>query len=146
MRDRGLRGRFNRRPRGRRSKFPLHMLRALWGWLKESPQGYGFETGSWQMDMAIEMVRGEFGVAAKARTLRRRLRRIGFSWRKDRQEFQLYVSAGVLYVLVDCLRLVVRCVAQNHVKFWMSPADVFHEFLDSFGVCGFHHAHIELVF
>ena len=71
MRDRGLRGRFNRRPRRRRDKFPLHMLRALRGWLKRSPQGYGFETGSWQMDMAIEMVRREFGVAAKARTLRR---------------------------------------------------------------------------
>ena len=84
MRDRGLRGRFNRRPGGRRGKFPLHMLRALRGWLKRSPQEYGFETGSWQMDMAIEMIRREIGVAAKARTLRRWLRRIGFSWRKDR--------------------------------------------------------------
>ena len=46
MRDRGLRGRFNRRPRGRRGRFPLHMLRALRGWLKRSPQRYGFETGS----------------------------------------------------------------------------------------------------
>ena len=31
----------------------------------------GFETGSWQMDTVIEAVRMEFGVAVKARTLRR---------------------------------------------------------------------------
>ena len=36
------------------------------------------------MYMAIEMIRREFGVAAKARTLRRWLCRIEFSWRKDR--------------------------------------------------------------
>ena len=36
------------------------------------------------MDMVIEMIRKEFGVTVRARTLRRWLRRIGFSWRKDR--------------------------------------------------------------
>ena len=84
MRDRGLNGRFNRRPSGRRGRLSLHMLRALRGWLKRSPQGFGFETDSWQMDMAIEMVRREFGVVVRMRTLRRWLRRIGFSWRKDK--------------------------------------------------------------
>ena len=34
--------------------------------------------------MVIEMIRKEFGVTVRARTLRRWLRRIGFSWRKDR--------------------------------------------------------------
>ena len=36
------------------------------------------------MDMVTEMIRKEFGVTVRARTLRRWLRRIGFSWRKDR--------------------------------------------------------------
>ncbi len=36
------------------------------------------------MDMVTEMIRKEFGVTVRACTLRRWLRRIGFSWRKDR--------------------------------------------------------------
>ena len=84
MSERGLKGRFNRRPGGRRSRFMLSMLRAVRGWLRQSPQKYGFESGSWQLDMIIEMIRREFGTGVKARTLRRWLRRIRFSWRKDR--------------------------------------------------------------
>ena len=52
--------------------------------LKRSPKKRGFETGSWQMDMATEMIRKESGVTVRARTLRRWLRRIRFSWGKDR--------------------------------------------------------------
>ena len=37
-----------------------------------------------RMDMVTEMIRKEFGVTVRACTLRRWLRRIGFSWRKDR--------------------------------------------------------------
>ena len=85
MRDRGLRGRFNRRPRGRSGVLSRAILRAVRGWLKRSPQRYGFESGSWQLDMVTEMIRGEFGTDVKTRTLRRWLRRIGFSWRKDRR-------------------------------------------------------------
>ena len=84
MRERGLKGRFNRRPRGRRSRFTLRMLRAVRGWLRKSPQRFGFESGSWQLDMIIEMIRREFGTDVKTRMLRRWLRRIRFSWRKDR--------------------------------------------------------------
>ncbi len=84
MRDRGLRGRFNARPKGRRAKLPLQIIRTVRRRLKRSPKECGFETGSWQMDMATEMIRKEFGVTVRARTLRRWLRRIGFSWRKDR--------------------------------------------------------------
>ena len=73
-----------RRPGGRRSRFTLSMLRAVRGWLRQSPQKYGFESSSWQLDMIIEMIRREFGTDVKARTLRRWLRRIRFSWRKDR--------------------------------------------------------------
>ena len=80
MRDRGLKGRFNARPKGRRAGLPLQIIRTVRRWLKRSPKKCGFETGSWQMDMVTEMIRKEFGVTVRARTLRR----IGFSWRKDR--------------------------------------------------------------
>ena len=85
MRGRGLRGRFNRGPRGRGGVLSRAALRAVRGWLKRSPQWYGFESGSWQLDMVIEMIRREFGTGVKTRTLRRWLRRIGFSGRKDRR-------------------------------------------------------------
>ena len=84
MRGRGLRGRFNRRPRGRGGVLSRAVLWAVRGWLKRSPKKCGFETSSWQMDMVTEMIRREFGTGVKTRTLRRWLRRIGFSWRKDR--------------------------------------------------------------
>ena len=84
MRDRGLGGRFNLMPKGRGAKITLQMLRTVRKWLKMSPKKCGFETKSWQMDMVIETVRREFGVAVKTRTLRRWLRRIRFSWRKGR--------------------------------------------------------------
>ncbi len=84
MRDRGLKGRFNARPKGRRAKLPLQIIRTVRRWLKRNPKKCGFETGSWQMDMVTEMIRKEFDVTVRARTLRRWLRRIGFSWRKDR--------------------------------------------------------------
>ena len=84
MRDRGLKGRFNARPKGRRARLPLQIIRTVRSWLKRSPKKCDFETGSWQMDMVAEMIRKEFGVTVRARTLRRWLRRIGFSWRKDR--------------------------------------------------------------
>ena len=84
MRDRGLKGRLNARPKGRRAKLPLQIIRTVRRRLKRSPKKRGFETGSWQMDMVTEMIRKEFGVTVRARTLRRWLRRIRFSWGKDR--------------------------------------------------------------
>ena len=84
MRYRGLKGRFNARSKGRRAGLPLQIIRTVRRRLKRSPKKCGFETGSWQMDMATGMIRKEFGVTVRARTLRRWLRRIGFSWRKDR--------------------------------------------------------------
>ena len=94
MRDRGLKGRLNARPKGRRAGLPLQIIRAVRCRLKRSPKKCGFETGSWQMDMVTEMIRKEFGVTVRARTLRRWLRRIGFSWRKDRYVPYRSVSKG----------------------------------------------------
>ena len=38
MRDRGLKGRFNARPKGRRAKLPLQIIRTVRRWLKRSPK------------------------------------------------------------------------------------------------------------
>ena len=57
MRDRGLKGRFDARPKGRRAKLPLQIIRTVRRWLKRSPKKCGFGTGSWQMDMVTEMIR-----------------------------------------------------------------------------------------
>ena len=89
MRDRGLRGRFNSRPKGRSVKISIQILRTVRKMAEGEPKNLGFEAGSWQTGMVIEVIRREFGVAVKARTLRRWLRRIRFSWRKDR-----YVPSG----------------------------------------------------
>ena len=45
MRGRGLKGRYNARPKGRGAKLPLQILRTVRRWLKGSPEKRGFETG-----------------------------------------------------------------------------------------------------
>ena len=94
MRDRGLKGRFNARPKGRRAGLPLQIIRTVRRRLKRNPKRCGLETGPWQMDMATGMIRKEFGATVRARTLRRWPRRIGFSWRKDRYVPYRSVSKG----------------------------------------------------
>ena len=84
IRDRGLKGRFNRKRKGRSSKLPRSLLKAVRKWLRRQPKEYGFESGSWQLNLILEMIRREFGIDCKIRTLRRRLRKIRFSYRKDR--------------------------------------------------------------
>ena len=84
IRDRGLKGRFSRKRKGRSSKLPRSLLRAVRKWLLRELNEYGFESGSWQLNLILEMIRREFGIGCKIRTLRRKLRRIRFSWRKCR--------------------------------------------------------------
>ena len=48
IRDRGLKGRFNRKRKGRSSKLPRSLLKAVRKWLRRQPKEYGFESGSWQ--------------------------------------------------------------------------------------------------
>ena len=73
------------RKRGRRkcrmSKSAFKLVRRR---LKRKSGEFGFEPGSWQLNLVREMIRRELGIDCKARTLRRWLRRIGFSWRKNR--------------------------------------------------------------
>ena len=37
------------------------------------PKEYGFESGSWQLNLILEMIRREFGIDCRIRTLRRKL-------------------------------------------------------------------------
>ena len=84
MRDGGLRRRHDRR-RGRpKCKIPKEVFRAVRRWVKKAPKDFEFESGSWQLSLLLEMIRERFGLECNARTLRRRLRRIGLSWRKSR--------------------------------------------------------------
>ena len=80
MSKRGLKGRFNRRRMSRSSKLPRHLFRTVRKWLLREPNEYGFESDSWQLNMILEMIKREFGIGCKIRTLRRKLRRIRFSW------------------------------------------------------------------
>ena len=77
-------GQVQREAQGAKSQAPLQIIRTVRRRLERSPKKCGFETGSWQMDTVTGMIQKEFGVTVRARTLRRWLRRIGFSWRKDR--------------------------------------------------------------
>ena len=69
---------------GRRGKLPSSIFKTVRKWLLKEPNKYGFESGSWQLNMILEMIKREFGIDCKIRTLRRKLRRIRFSWRKCR--------------------------------------------------------------
>ncbi len=84
MQERGLRARFNRMRRGRKSKMPKSFSKTIRAWLNNEPKKYGFESGSWQLNLVLEMIRRKFGMDCKERTLRRMLKRIGFSYRKAR--------------------------------------------------------------
>ena len=52
--------------------------------MKRKPEEFGFESSSWQLNLVHEVIRRELGIDCKTRTLRRWLRRIGFSWKKNR--------------------------------------------------------------
>ena len=85
MQDWGLKARFNRPRGGRKSKMPKSFSRTVRVWLNNEPKKYGFESGSWQLNLILEMIRRTFGLdCCKARTLRRMLKKIGFSYRKPR--------------------------------------------------------------
>ena len=53
-------------------------------WLNGNPQRYEFEVGSWQINMALEMVRRRFKISCRVCALKRVLGRLGFSYKKPR--------------------------------------------------------------
>ena len=84
MQDGGFRRRHDRRRGGRKCKIPKEVFRAVKRWVKKEPKDFKFESGSWQLNLLLEMIRKRFGLECNARTLRRWLRRIRLSWRKSR--------------------------------------------------------------
>ena len=63
---------------------PKEVFRAVRRWVKKEPSDFKFESGSWQLNLLLEMIRERFGLECNARTLRRWLRRNGLSWRISR--------------------------------------------------------------
>ncbi len=80
----GLNRRFERRRAGRKRTLTGAILKHIKRWLNGSPQTYGFEAGSWQINMVQEMLRERFGISCRVRTLKRMLGRLGFSYSKPR--------------------------------------------------------------
>ena len=84
MQEGGIRCRHDRRRGRRECKIPKKVFRAVRCWVKKEPKDFGFESGPWQLNLLLEMIRKRFGLECNARTLRRWLRRIRLSWRKSR--------------------------------------------------------------
>ena len=76
--------RFDRRRTGRKRMLTGAVLAHIKRWLNGNPQRYEFEAGSWQINMVLEMVRKRLGISCRVRTLKRVLRRLGFSYSKPR--------------------------------------------------------------
>ena len=76
--------RFDRRRRGRARILTRRILRNIKRWLGRDPTRYGYEAGSWQMVMIQDGPCKKFRIRCKTGTLRRALKRIGFSYRKSR--------------------------------------------------------------
>ena len=57
----------------------LRCIKAVRRWTRKEPKDFGFESGSWQMNLLLEMIRKRFRPECNTRTLRRWLRRNGLS-------------------------------------------------------------------
>ena len=84
MQEGGIRCRHDKERGRRKCKIPKKVFRAVRRWVKKEPSDFKFESGSWQLNLLLEMIRERFGLECNARTLRRWLRRIRLSWRKSR--------------------------------------------------------------
>ena len=84
MQDGGLRCRHDKERGRRKCKIPKAAFQAVRRWVRKDPSDFKFESGSWQLNLLLEMIREHFGLECNARTLRRWLRRIRLSWRKSR--------------------------------------------------------------
>ncbi len=76
--------RFDRKSTGRRRVLPAAVLKYVEKLLDCSPQKYKFEAGSWQINMVMELIMKKFGMTCNSHTLKRAMRRMGFSYSKPR--------------------------------------------------------------
>ena len=76
--------RFDRKSTGRKKVLPAAVLKYVERLLGCSPQKHKFETGSWQVSMVMELIMKKFGMAVNSHTLKRAMRRMGFSYSKPR--------------------------------------------------------------
>ena len=81
---RGPAGRFDKKSTGRKRMLGEHSVWMIKTWLHGEPSKFGFESASWSIRMLLDAIRGRIGTCTSARTLRRALRRIGFSYTKPR--------------------------------------------------------------
>ncbi len=81
---RGLAGRFDKKSTGRRRMLGERSVWMIKAWLLEAPSKFGFESASWSTRMLLGVIMDWIGMGASARTLRRVLRRLGFSYTKPR--------------------------------------------------------------
>ena len=77
-------GRFDKKSTGRKRMLGEHTVRMMKIWLHENPSKFGFESASWSTRMLLDVIRGRIGTGTSARTLRRALHRIRFSYTKPR--------------------------------------------------------------
>ena len=71
MQEGGIRCRHDKERGRRKCKIPKKVFRAVRRWVKKEPSDFKFESGSWQLNMLLEMIRERFGLECNARTLRR---------------------------------------------------------------------------
>ncbi len=82
MQERGFRGRHDKKRGRRKCKMPGAMFKEVRCWLKE-PSNFGFESGPWQLNLLLELIKRNFGLDCNMHMLRRWLCRIRISWRKN---------------------------------------------------------------
>ena len=72
-----------KRERCKRS-LPQKVDESIIKWPDSSPKDYGFDVGTWQLVMIRRKIQATLAIDRKVRTLRRDLRRLGFSYHKPR--------------------------------------------------------------
>ena len=76
--------RFDRKSTSRRTVLPAEVLKYVEKLLDCSPQKHKFEAGFWQINMVMDLVMKKFGMTCNSHTLKRVMRRMGFSYGKPR--------------------------------------------------------------
>ena len=66
MQEGGIRCRHDKERGRRECKIPKKVFRAVRRWVKKEPSDFKFESGSWQLNLLLEMIRERFGLECNA--------------------------------------------------------------------------------